>query len=172
MYIGAMGKARLSAEERRRVIDRFNEEMGRFYEESGTPRIGGRILALLITAEQPLSAEQLAERLSVSRSSISSNVKLLLARGSVEPSTFPGDRLTYYSFSWATWEQRILHVLAGFSRMLGIVQRVMDDLGAADPAYERLVEFERWVRFFIGSYEEMRKGWPKRQRGEREASHE
>ena len=164
-----MSKARASGKRRKRAIDRFNEEMGRFYEESGIPRIGGRILALLITAEKPMSAEQLSSRLSVSRSSISSNVKLLLARGSVEPVSFPGDRLTYYSFSWATWEQRILQILAGFSRMKGIVQRVIEDLGEGDPAHERLVEYRQWVEFFISQYEEMRKRWPGRPRNERKA---
>jgi DNA-binding transcriptional regulator GbsR (MarR family) len=166
-----MAKAKLPAEERRKAIDRFTEAMGRFYEESGVPRIGGRMLALLITAEQPLSAEQFAERLHVSRSSISANLKLLLARGSVEPFTIPGNRLTYYSFSWATWEQRILLILQSFSRMEGILRTVMEELGPDDSARERLVEYEHWVRFFIESYEGMRKNWPKRDRGKTEVSH-
>ena len=157
-----MGKARRSPGERRKAIDRFNEEMGRFYEQSGVPRIGGRILALLITAEKPPSAEQLASRLSVSRSSISTNLKLLLARGSVVPVSFPGDRLTYYSFSWASWEQRILQILSGFTQMKDILRKVIEELGEADPANERLVEYEKWVDFFISQYEEMQKRWPGR----------
>ena len=166
-----MVRPRRSPADRQKAIDRFNEEMGRFYEQSGIPRIGGRIIALLITAEHPLSAEQLAGRLSVSRSSISSNLKLLLARGSVEPSSIPGDRLTYYSFSWATWEQRILEILSGFSRMKAIVRSVIDDLGEDDPAHEKLLEYEQWVEFFISQYREMQKRWPGRHSRVAEVSH-
>ena len=168
-HIVPMGKTQRSVEDRRKAIDRFNEDIGRFYEESGVPRIGGRIVALLITSEKPLSAEEIATRLSVSRSSISSNIKLLINRGSVELTSFPGDRLTYYTFSWTSWEQRILQMLAAFSRMQDIVHRVIEDLGEEDPAYPRLVEYHRWVEFFISQYEEMRKRWPGRQRGGKEA---
>jgi predicted transcriptional regulator len=164
-----MSRKRPSAEERSAAIDRFIEEMGRFYEQSGTSRIGGRMLALLVTAEHPLSAEQLAEQLSVSRSSVSSNLKLHLARGSMEPVTYPGDRLTYYSFSWATWEQRTLQMLGSYSTMEDIVKRVMGALGTDDPAYKRLVEFERWVRLFLNCFEQVQRNWPKR--GAAEVSH-
>jgi hypothetical protein len=62
-------------------------------------------------------------------------------------------------------------ILQSFSRMERILRTVMEELGPDDCARERLVEYEHWVRFFIESYEGMRKNWPKRDRGKTEVSH-
>ena len=49
---------------------RFIEGMGMYFENQGIPRIGGRILGLLMVAHEPLSADAIARILKVSRASI------------------------------------------------------------------------------------------------------
>ncbi|MCG8352640.1 MAG: MarR family transcriptional regulator, partial [Chloroflexales bacterium] len=89
-------------------VSHFIENMGLYYENQGVPRIGGRILGLLLMTVQQLSAEHIAATLAVSRSSVSTNIRLLLASGLVEKVAFPGDRRDYYRFAPSAWERAIM----------------------------------------------------------------
>jgi hypothetical protein len=92
----------LSAEE-----ERFIESMGLFFERQGVPRIGGRILGLLLVAEKPLALGEVASLLRVSPASVSTNVRQLQASGLVDPASIPGDRRHYYVFNSAGWDHRL-----------------------------------------------------------------
>src|SRR5436309_4951811 len=82
---------------------RFVEGMGRYFEQFGLSRIGGRVLGLLMLAEEPLSLDDMATTLSVSRASISTNIRLATASGLAELVTKPGDRRDYYLFTDDAW---------------------------------------------------------------------
>jgi DNA-binding transcriptional regulator GbsR (MarR family) len=143
------------------VVGRLIEEMGRFYESYGIPRIGGRITALLITADRPLSAEEIARRLHVARSSVSTNLTLLQNKGSAVAVTFPGDRLTYFRFSWETWQMVIKGQVASFGRVKDIMQRALSELEDGNPIRGRLIEYNGWVDFFVTQYKKILENWPK-----------
>ena len=97
-----MRQDEVSAEE-----ERFIESMGLFFERQGVPRIGGRILGLLMLAEKPLAPGELAGLLRVSLASISTNIRQLQASGLVDPASIPGDRRHYYVFNSAGWDHRL-----------------------------------------------------------------
>ncbi len=134
--------------------------MGRFYESNGMSRIAGRILALLLCLPSPLSAEQIASRLHVARSSVSTNIRLLLSRGAAEPVTFTGDRLTYYRFSWDTWQQTTRAMIARYGSVKTITNAALAALPATAPAYARIQEYNRWVDFFVERYQAILDNWP------------
>jgi len=142
------------------ALERFIEELSVYYEKNGIPRIGGRIIALLMTNPQPLNAEDIARILGVSRSSVSTNMRLLSLRRAVEQVSRKGDRLRYYRFSWAAWEQNILAQLRGFSDMRDITRRAVARLGEDHPSRGRLTELDGWIGFFLGQYEAMLAAWP------------
>ena len=60
------------------------------------PRIAGRLFGLLLIEGGPLSFGELADRLQVSRGSISINARLLADRGFIERVSKPGDRQDHY----------------------------------------------------------------------------
>jgi DNA-binding Lrp family transcriptional regulator len=97
-----MRREGLSAEE-----ERFIESMGLFYERQGVPRIGGRILGLLLLAEKPLALGEIARLLRVSPASVSTNIRQLQASGIVDPASIPGDRRHYYVFNSEGWDHRL-----------------------------------------------------------------
>jgi DNA-binding transcriptional regulator GbsR (MarR family) len=76
----------------------FIENIARYYEGYGIPRIGGRMFALLLVSPHPLSAEHIAELLKASRSSVSTNVRALMTNGWVERVTVLGERTDYFRF--------------------------------------------------------------------------
>ncbi len=79
--------------------ERFIEGMGLALEEDRLPRIAGRLVGLLILSPQPLRFDRLAERLRVSRGSISTNTRLLENMGVIERVTRPGDRRDYFQIN-------------------------------------------------------------------------
>jgi hypothetical protein len=138
----------------------FIEEMGRFYQSTGMPRIAGRIVALLLCAPDPLCAREIAARLGVAGGSVSTNVRLLLARGAAEEVSYPGDRVTYYRFSWKAWEQGIRAQMQGYGKVKEITARAIAGLGKDHPGTARIREYERWADFFLARYREILEAWP------------
>ena len=73
------------------------EEWGLLFEQSGLPRMAGRVLGWLLVcdpAEQ--TAARIGDALSASKGSISTMTRLLERFGVVERVGLPGDRLTYF----------------------------------------------------------------------------
>ncbi len=85
----------------------FIEGMGLYFERLGIPRIGGRIFGLLMMAQRPLTLDDMASALKVSRASISTNARMSVAVGMVEHVSLPGDRRDYYALSPNAWTRRM-----------------------------------------------------------------
>lgn len=81
------------------ATDAFIETMGRHFEEEGIPRIAGRLFGLLMVNEDPCSLDEMAQRLRVSKGSVSTNSRLLEQWGVIERVTHPGDRRDYYQLA-------------------------------------------------------------------------
>ena len=86
---------------------RFIEAMGLHFERQGGTRIGGRIHALLMLADEPMSLKRIAQLLKVSAASVSTNIRACMAMGLVEPASVPGDRQHYYVINSEGWESRL-----------------------------------------------------------------
>ena len=73
------------------------EEWGLLFEQSGLPRMAGRVLGWLLVCDPPeQTAAQVVEALSASKGSISTTLRLLERFGLVEPVGRPGERRTYF----------------------------------------------------------------------------
>lgn len=75
---------------------RFVEQMGLLLEAERLPRISGRILGLLLATDGPLSLDEIAGTLDVSKASISTNARLLADKGVIERTSLAGDRRDLY----------------------------------------------------------------------------
>ena len=95
------------AEQLSPALREFVESMGVYFERYGLARIGGRILGLLMVADRPLSLDDMAGMLQVSRASISTNMRLITASNLAEQVSLPGDRRDYYRFGPDTWERAL-----------------------------------------------------------------
>ena len=90
----------------------FVEQFGITFEQTGLPRMAGRILGWLIIADPPhQSADELAAGLAASRGSISSTTRLLIQLGLVERLSFPGIRHDYFRLRPDAWQNVIKHGL-------------------------------------------------------------
>ena len=90
----------------------FVEQFGIAFEQTGVPRMAGRILGWLLISDPPhQSADELATGLAASRGSISSTTRLLIQLGLVERLSLPGIRYDYFRLRPDAWQNIIRHGL-------------------------------------------------------------
>jgi DNA-binding transcriptional regulator GbsR (MarR family) len=127
------------------ALREFVESMGVYFERYGLPRIGGRILGLLMVADRPLSLDDLASALHVSRASISTNMRLITASSLAEQISLPGDRRDYYRFGPDTWERSLRTELDGIAMLRRLGERGLAAARASESTarehLEELLEF-------------------------------
>lgn len=75
-------------------------EMARYW---GFNRTVGQMLGLIIVTEQPLSAQAIADTLSISRGNVSMSIKEMLSWQLIKVIHEPGDRKEYYALSGSIW---------------------------------------------------------------------
>lgn len=91
----------------------YVERWARVLEAQGHSRISGRIYAHLATASEPhLSLQQLADELSVSRASVSTNTRRLIAIGLIARVLVPKSRGEHYAADPAAARSMIAHAAA------------------------------------------------------------
>ncbi|HRQ78014.1 MAG TPA: MarR family transcriptional regulator [Gemmatimonadaceae bacterium] len=77
--------------------ERFVEHIGLLWEGQGLSRVAGRIVGFLTLQDAPRSLDEIATALNVSKGSVSTDARLLQARGLLERTPAPaGDRRDYY----------------------------------------------------------------------------
>ena len=82
----------------------FVEKVGRYFEQLGFPRMGGRIFGWLLISEAPqASMAELTEALQASKSSISAITRLLIQVDMIEEVSVPGVRHDYFRIRSDVW---------------------------------------------------------------------
>jgi DNA-binding transcriptional regulator GbsR (MarR family) len=123
----------------------FIEAIGRYFEGLGVTRIGGRLFGLCLVYEEPLSLDDIAELLMVSRASASTNARAIAASGLIEHRSLPGDRRDYYVCRADLWSRRLERSLAEPRAMRELAEQGLAaidlDNATARERLERMVEF-------------------------------
>jgi len=115
------------------AIEGFIEGLGLSVQQDGLPRIAGRMLALFIVHGGPFSFSELAERLQVSRGSVSTNARILRQLGFIERLAMPGDRQDYYRLS----DEPYARLLEGYVERVRARIALVEGLRAALPPAQR-----------------------------------
>lgn len=140
--------------ESRAAADEFIESMGLSAEADGIPRIAGRMWGYFVIEGGPCSFAQLAERLQVSRGSISTNARLLRDLGILERVSLPGDRQDYYRLA----DQPYDALLQGYVERIRIrvrnAEKALRELPADLPGvHQRLHSMQRFHQSAVDSTE-------------------
>ncbi len=90
----------------------FIEDVGVVFEQTGLPRMAGRLFGWLLIADPPhQSPSELAGVLQASKGSISTTVRLLQQSGFIERYVIPGSRHDYFRLPKDAIEKVIRHGL-------------------------------------------------------------
>ena len=120
----------------------FIEDISLYFEQMGLPRMAGRILGVLLISDPPdQSMTDLSEQLQASKSSISTNTRLLDEMGLIERVASPVPRQFYYRFTEGGWLTFMRMRLRLYGSLHEIAERGLELLKEADPTLrERLQE--------------------------------
>lgn len=141
---------------------RFIESVGMYFEDQGVPRIGGRILGLLMIAHEPLSADEIARILKVSRASVSTNIRMLTNSGMVDKTVLLHTRTTYFVFSEVALEQRMAVGIQSATVFKKLAEQGLNALPANDSARNRLERSLDWSDLLVESFRAALTEWRKR----------
>ena len=142
------------------AIAEFVEQMGLVTQADGLPRIAGRIMGLMIMQGGSFGFTELAERLSVSRASISTNTRMLEDLGVIERTTVPGDRQDYFRLARQPYARMLRGVVERMRRARGVVEQAQDALSHdMTGAQERLAELDAFYEELIDSFVSVIKAW-------------
>lgn len=123
----------------------FIESVGLYFEQYQVSRIAGRLLELLMLMDRPLTLDQMAAALGVSRASVSTNIRQTVDFGLTEHLSLPADRRDYYRFAENPWQRGVEANVAATRALRRIGERglaaVGDDDGAARAHLEELIDF-------------------------------
>jgi DNA-binding transcriptional regulator GbsR (MarR family) len=113
----------------------FIEDISLYFEQMGLPRMAGRILGVLLISTPPeQSMKDLCEVLQASKSSISTNTRLLDEMGLIERAPSPVPRQVYFRFTsggWVVFMRMRLRLMASLHQ---IAERGLELLQDEDPA--------------------------------------
>jgi len=113
----------------------FIEEVGVVFEQTGLPRMAGRLFGWLLISDPPYqSPSQLAEVLHASKGSISTSIRLLAQMGLIERHVIPGSRHDHFRLPKDAIKKIIQHGLVQEIKMFQSLAERGLELTKAIPA--------------------------------------
>lgn len=137
-------------------LSRFVEQMGLMCESENMPRIGGRLFGLFLVEGRPLSLKELADRLQVSRASVSTNARMLADVGILRRVGVPGDRQDYYELSREPFDRLLVGVVQRMRRMTEFLDSALTTFPPDRPdAMQRVKDLALFHRAMADAAERM-----------------
>jgi DNA-binding transcriptional regulator GbsR (MarR family) len=134
----------------------FIEEVGVVFEQTGIPRMAGRLFGWLLITDPPYqSPAELAEVLQASKGSISTSIRLLQQMGFIERHVIPGSRHDNFRLPENAVKMLIRH---------GLEQEIKMFRGLADQGLELAkalpVKRKTWLKEMQSHYTYLEKSFP------------
>ena len=146
------------------LVQTFVLHFGEMGSRWGINRTVGQIYALLFVAERPLNADEIVERLGVSRSNVSMGLKELQAWNLVRLQHRPGDRRDYFTTPEDIWQIVRTLVEERKKREIDPTLTLLRELLMQEPGTEeerhaqaRLREMHDLFELFAGWYADVRR---------------
>jgi DNA-binding transcriptional regulator GbsR (MarR family) len=145
-------------------IRRFIEAIGGWFTQYGLSRIVGRIAGLMMVVDRPLSLDDMAAALGVSRTSISTNIRAIAILGFVDQVSIPKDRRDYYQYSADPWEARSRAGIIATETLRAIARNGLAALEEEGGPQEHLEDLLDFCEFYLQEERSMMQRWRERRR--------
>jgi DNA-binding transcriptional regulator GbsR (MarR family) len=142
---------------------KFIEDIALLLEGDGFPRIAGRLFGFLLVSPEPRSLDDLADRLGVTKASISVNARMLEQKGVVERASVAGDRRDYYRIAEDVVERAMQQRVARIRQFQAALGAALTAAGAGRGAVtERLEQMDEGFRFLLDNTNRALAEWRER----------
>ena len=122
------------------ATNRIIERIGVVLDADGHSRIAGRVFGLLFLSGDDLSLDEIAERLDVSKGSVSIEVRRLADRGVLELVSRPGDRRDYYRVPWDVFARTMENRLARWRSLHEVIAEAGDTIRLRDARVRQRID--------------------------------
>lgn len=148
------------------AIEQFVEDVGIAMEQSGFPRMAGKVLGhLLVAPESEVSADDLATQLRASRGSISTMTRLLIQTGLIDRVGRRGERRDYFRIKGDTWSGILRARMAQIVDLHHAIERGIELIGPKHSApHTRLCDMHEFYEFFEKEFQAILDRWEKRKK--------
>lgn len=138
------------------------------YQNLGYSSLMGKIVALLISSPDPLSLDEISERLQMSKGPISQISRKLKDHRLIEKVWIPGERKDYYRASADIFGQAFKNYRSSMRRNQAIADRFLSELTALDKQdeqtrhlFERMQEMRSFYELMDEHNQHFIKTWEK-----------
>jgi len=105
-------------------IDKIIEKFGLYFSEIGLNKTYGRLFGCFMTASNPVSMRELVDRLQISKSTASTELRRLLAMGVIEKVLLPDERADYYQLKKNIWSENLKQKIQDIKKLRTIIEDV------------------------------------------------
>jgi len=138
----------------------FIERMGLSLERLGMARTFGRLFGLLVVVDSPLSLDEIAVQLQISKASVSTNARLCEQLGLARRVGQSGDRRDFYELRPGAFERMTAREVAVIHEMAGLAAEGLLAVGETpSTARGRLTEMLDFYLFMGEQIEELLERW-------------
>jgi hypothetical protein len=138
----------------------FVERMAMAFADVGFPRMAGRVLFTVMSADEPLTAAEIGERLGVSAAAVSGAVRYLTQFGMLVREPVKGSRRDRYRMPDNPWYEATITKTGLYKNFIDIANGGVNALlGRDTPAGERVAEMRDFFLFVQGELDTMGERW-------------
>ncbi|MEU2613086.1 MarR family transcriptional regulator [Micromonospora sp. NPDC007271] len=141
-------------------IHLFVERMAMAFADVGFPRMAGRVLFTVMSADDPLTAAEIGERLGVSAAAVSGAVRYLTQFGMLIREPVKGSRRDRYRMPDNPWYEATITKTGLYKNFIDIANGGAEALlGRDTPAGERVSEMRDFFLFVQSELDTMGERW-------------
>lgn len=134
------------------TINNFIEKMGMIAQGDGMPRISGKILGLLLIENGPFSFSEIAQRLGVSRGSVSTNTRLLENLRVIDRVSKMGERCDYFQLAQDPYAKLLQGVSQRMEKSISVLKETRSALPPSrEKSQSRLLDLEHFYTEYLKS---------------------
>ncbi|MGC5017253.1 GbsR/MarR family transcriptional regulator [Micromonospora sp. DT47] len=138
----------------------FVERMAMAFADVGFPRMAARVLFAVMSADEPLTAAEIGERLGVSAAAVSGAVRYLTQFGMLVREPVKGSRRDRYRMPDNPWYEATITKTGLYKNFIDIATAGVDALrGPATPAGERVAEMRDFFVFVQEEIDSLGERW-------------
>lgn len=155
------------------IKNRLGEEIARSFKWSGNSPLNGHLFSLLLFSEKPLSLQEMADQLGVTKAAVSIRIRALERMGLCVKVSRIGDRRDYYQLAEDAGLVSIRISLAAMRQTTSFLEEILADFPTAYPeeqretfetAKRRLVEMKALHDLFLERLDGLDEEWEKRKK--------
>jgi DNA-binding transcriptional regulator GbsR (MarR family)/ribosomal protein S18 acetylase RimI-like enzyme len=104
--------------------EKIIEKFGIYFTEIGLSKTYGRLFGYFMIVKQPISMGELVEKLQISKSTASTEIRRLLAMGVIEKVLLPNERADFYQLKKNIWAVNLSQKIQDIKKLRDIVEEV------------------------------------------------